>query len=159
VYVAPDEGHPLGRAFSTGGFHNAMAYPALNALAAAWADLTLLAQRHVTALCTTAATGLEPALGGLAEEARAAARPTPPPAAVNDAKDEVASPAFGADRGQARAAECLDCALAVLAAQASLALLRAGHQPARPLQNLLAGIRAAFPPVEGSPRDPGAHVG
>ena len=50
VYVPPDEGHPLGRAFSTGGFRNAMAYPALNALAAAWADLTLLAQRHVTAL-------------------------------------------------------------------------------------------------------------
>lgn len=54
VYVPPGEGHPLGRAFSTGGFHNAMVYPALNALAASWADLTLLAQRHVTALCTAA---------------------------------------------------------------------------------------------------------
>ncbi len=57
VYVSPDEGHPLGRAFSTGGFHNTMAYPALNALAAAWADLTLLTQRHVTALRTAAAAG------------------------------------------------------------------------------------------------------
>src|SRR5262249_48527478 len=55
VYVPPGEGHPLGRAFSTGGFHNAMAYPALNALAAAWADLTLLIQRHVTALSSAAA--------------------------------------------------------------------------------------------------------
>src|SRR5215470_18096470 len=55
VYVPPGEGHPLGRAFSAGGFHNAKAYPALNALAAAWADLTLLIQRHVTALGSTTA--------------------------------------------------------------------------------------------------------
>src|SRR5215831_11820341 len=83
VYVPPDDGHPLGRAFSTGGFHNAMVYPALNALAAAWADLTLLAQRHVAAFHTAvppaqgqaapaqasgsaagSGTGLEPLLSG-----------------------------------------------------------------------------------------------
>src|SRR5215831_14851195 len=172
VYVSPDEGHPLGRAFSTGGFHNARAYPALNALAAAWADLTLLIQRHVTALGSTAAsappaqvpgpaagaaTGLEPVLGGLVEEARAAAMPTLLPAAVNDSQDDVSSPTFSAYRRQARAAECLDGALAVLAAQASQALFSAGRRPAPPLQNLLVTIRAIFPPVEGSPRDPGAH--
>ena len=174
VYVAPDEGHPLGRAFSTGGFHNAMAYPALNALAAAWADMTLLTQRHVTALCTAAvppaegqasgpaagaATGLEPVLGGLVEEARAAAMPTLLPAAVNDAQDDVSSPTFSAYRRQARAAECLDSALAVLAAQASQALLHAGRQPPRPLQNLLVTVRAIFPPVEGSRGDLGARAG
>jgi histidine ammonia-lyase len=174
VYVSPDEGHPLGRAFSTGGFHNATAYPALNALAAAWADLTLLAQRHVTALCTTAvspppgqasgpaagvATGLEPLLGGLVEEARAAAMPTLLPAAVNDAQDDVSSPTFSAYRRHARAAECLDGALAVLAAEASQALFSSGRQPARPLQNLLVTVRATFPPVEGSPRDLGARAG
>ena len=174
VYVAPDEGHPLGRAFSTGGFHNAMAYPALNALTAAWADLTLLTQRHVTALCTAAvppaegqasgpaagaATGLEPVLGGVVEEARAAAMPTLLPAAVNDAQDDVSSPTFSAYRRQARAAECLDSALAVLAAQASQALLHAGRQPPRPLQNLLVTVRAIFPPVEGSQSDLGARAG
>jgi histidine ammonia-lyase len=163
VYVAPDQGHPLGRAFSTGGFHNAMAYPALNALAAAWADLTLLAQRHVTALYTTpayaAATGPEPVLAGLVEEARAAAMPTLLPAAVNDPQDDVSSPTFSAYRRQATAAGCLDSALAVLAAEASQALLGAGREPARPLQNLLAGVRATFPPVEGSPRDLRAYVG
>jgi histidine ammonia-lyase len=174
VYVPPGEGHPLGRAFSTGGFHNAMAYPALNALAASWADLTLLAQRHVTALCTAAAaapparasrsaagaaTGLEPALSGLVEEARAAAMPTLLPAAVNDPQDDVSSPTFSAYRRQARAAECLDGALAVLAAEASQALFAAGRQPAPPLHDLLAAVRAIFPPVEGSPRDPGARGG
>jgi histidine ammonia-lyase len=172
VYVSPDEGHPLGRAFSTGGFHNAMAYPALNALAAAWADLTLLAQRHVTALCTAAAaapparasrsaagaaTGLEPALGGLVEEARAAAMPTLLPAAVNDPQDDVSSPTFSAHRRQTRAAECLDSALAVLAAAASQALLHAGRRPAPPLHDLLVAVRAIFPPGEGSPRDVGAR--
>jgi len=174
VYVPPDDGHPLGRAFSTGGFHNAMAYPALNALAAAWADLTLLAQRHVTALgaaaasappvpdsgsAAGAATGLEPVLSGLVEEARAAAMPTLLPAAVNDPQDDVSSPVFSAYRRQARAAECLDGALAVLAAKASQALLQAGRQPALPLQDLLADVRAIFPPVEGSPHDIGARGG
>jgi histidine ammonia-lyase len=168
VYVPPDEGHPLGRAFSTGGFHNAMVYPALNALAAAWADLTLLAQRQVTALCTAAAaptagqasgaTGLEPALGGLVDEARAAAMPTLLPAAVNDPQDDVSSPAFSAYRRQARAAECLGGALAVLAAEASQVLFHAGRRPARPLQGLLAGVRAIFPPAGGSPGDSGARV-
>src|SRR5215472_12199830 len=174
VYVPPDEGHPLGRAFSTGGFHNAMAYPALNALAASWADLTLLAQRHVTALgaaaasappapgpglAAGAATGLEPMLSGLVEEARAAAMPTLLPAAVNDAQDDVSSPVFSAYRRQARAAECLDGALAVLAAEASQALLSARSQPAPPLQDLLAAGRAIFPPIEGSPPDTGARAG
>jgi histidine ammonia-lyase len=167
VYVSPDEGHPLGRAFSTGGFHNTMAYPALNALAAAWADLTLLTQRHVTALRTAAAagatadasTGLEPALAGLVEEARSAAMPTLLPAAVNDPQDDVSSPAFSAYRRQARAAECLDGALAVLAADASQALFTAGRQPAPPLQNLLATVRSIVAPVEGGPCDPGARAG
>jgi histidine ammonia-lyase len=177
VYVPPDEGHPLGRAFSTGGFHNTMVYPALNALAAAWADLTLLAQRHVTALHTAVppaqgpvapaqasgsasgvATGLEPLLGGLVEEARAAAMPTLLPAAVNDSQDDVSSPTFGAYRRQARAAECLSGALAVLAAEASQALFIAGHRPAPPLQNLLGNVRGIFPPVEGGPRDLGVRA-
>jgi len=174
VYVWPGEGHPLGRAFSTGGFHNAMAYPALNALAAAWADLALLTQRHVTALGTAAAsaspaqaarsaagaaTGLEPVLGALVEDARAAATPALLPAAVNDPQDDVSSPAFSAYRRQARAAECFDGALAVLAAGASQALFSAGRQPAPPLRDLLVAIRAIFPPLEASPRDPGARGG
>jgi histidine ammonia-lyase len=180
VYVSPDEGHPLGRAFSTGGYHNAMTYPALNALTATWADLTLLTQRHVTALRTAAvsappardsavpaqvsgstadaATGLDPALGGLVDEARAAAMPTLLPAAVNDSQDDVSSPVFSAYRRQARAAECLDGALAVLAAEASQALFASGRKPAPALQNLLAAVRAIFPPIEGKPRDVGPRA-
>jgi histidine ammonia-lyase len=160
VYVFPDAGHPLGRAFSTGGFHNAMTYPALNALAATWADLTLLAQRHVTALRTVAdaATGLEAVLAGLVDEARAAAMPTLLPAAVNDPQDDVSSPVFSAYRRQARAAECLDGALAVLAAEASQVLFTCAREPAPPLQHLLGTVRAIFPPVEGKPGDLGPRA-
>jgi histidine ammonia-lyase len=158
VYVFPDEGHPLGRAFSTGGFHNAMTYPALNALAAAWADLTLLTQRHVTALrtATDAGTGLEAMLGALVDEARAAAIPTLLPAAVNDPQDDVSSPVFSAYRRQSRAAECLDGALAVLAAAASQALFTGGRKPAPALQHLLGTIRAILPPAQEQPRDLGS---
>jgi histidine ammonia-lyase len=180
VYVFPDEGHPLGRAFSTGGFHNAMTYPALNALAATWADLTLLTQRHVTAFRTAAidappardsavsaqdswsvadaATGLEAGLGGLVDEARAAAMPTLLPAAVNDSQDDVSSPVVSAYRRQARAAECLDGALGVLAAEASQVLFTCGRKPAPLLKDLLGTVRAIFPPVEGKPPDLGPRA-
>jgi histidine ammonia-lyase len=93
------------------------------------------------------------------EEARAAALPTLLPAAVNDSQDDVSSPAVSAYRRQARSAECLDGALAVLAAEASQALFTAGRQPAPGLRNLLGRVRTIFPPVEGSPRDLAARAG
>ena len=46
VYIPPDDAHPLGRCISTGGYHNAMATPALDDLAAIWADICLLCDRH-----------------------------------------------------------------------------------------------------------------
>jgi histidine ammonia-lyase len=123
VYLPPDAAHPLGRALSTGGFHNAMAYPALNALAAAWADLTVLAVRQVTALrAADPAAAPAPRLSALVEEARAAAMPTLLPAAVNDPQDDVSSPIFGAYRREATAAECLDSVIALLAEEASRVL-------------------------------------
>jgi histidine ammonia-lyase len=94
----------------------------------------------------------------LVEEARAAAMPTLLPAAVNDSQDDVSSPTFGAYRRQARAAECLDGSLAVLAAEASQALFIAGREPAPPLQNLLGNVRGIFPPVEEGPRDLGVRA-
>src|SRR5262249_57821800 len=58
VYVSDEAGRPAGRAVRSGGYHNAMAYPALNALSAAWADLALVAERPVAALNTAATAGL-----------------------------------------------------------------------------------------------------
>ena len=134
VYLPPDARHPLGRVVSTGGFHNAMVYPALNTLAAAWADLTVLAVQHVTELRGRRAGGRPgPALSGLADEARAAALPTLLPAAVNDPQDDVSLPVFSAYRREAEAAQCLDRAVAVLAAAAGQVLSAAGRRPAPPL--------------------------
>ena len=145
VYLPPDARHPLGWVTSTGGFHNAMVYPALNALAAAWADLTGLAVQQVTELRALGlaggpAPGPGPALSGLADEARAAARPTLLPAAVNDPQDDVSMPVFSAHRREAEAARCLDRAIAVLAAEAGQVLLAAGRQPAPPLAGLLESV-------------------
>src|SRR5262249_33088350 len=50
VFLAPDPAHPGGRVYSNGGYHNAAAAPALDDLAAACADLCLLADRHVSKL-------------------------------------------------------------------------------------------------------------
>src|SRR5438045_347741 len=47
VYVGDEAGHLAGRAVRSGGYLNGMAYPALNALSAAWADLALVAERQV----------------------------------------------------------------------------------------------------------------
>jgi histidine ammonia-lyase len=46
VYVPADDEHPLGRVWSTGGYHNGQAHPALDRLAANWANLCHLAERH-----------------------------------------------------------------------------------------------------------------
>src|SRR5262249_60743672 len=58
VYVSDEMGRPAGRAVRGGGYHNGVAYPALNALSAAWADLALGAERQVTALNTAETSGL-----------------------------------------------------------------------------------------------------
>jgi Aromatic amino acid lyase len=58
VYISDEMGSPAGRAARSGGYHNGMVYPALNALSAAWADLALVAERQVTALNTAETSGL-----------------------------------------------------------------------------------------------------
>ncbi|HEY2110386.1 MAG TPA: aromatic amino acid lyase, partial [Dongiaceae bacterium] len=50
VFLAPSPGHPKARVYSTGCYHNAMAHPAMDNLAAAMADLCLLTDRHTSKL-------------------------------------------------------------------------------------------------------------
>jgi histidine ammonia-lyase len=177
VYVPPDERHPHGRLLSTGGYHNAMGYPALNAMTVAWADLALLAERHITCLHSSEVSELPHFLAppgvpgaatnlfgwvatGYVEGARAAATPTLLPASVNDARDDVSSPTFLAYAKERRGAECLDGVLAILALTASQALFVAGRHPAPRLRDFLAGLRSVFPPVDGRRRTSlGAQAG
>jgi len=176
VFVSPDAEHLHGRVISTGGYHNAMAYPALNALTVAWADLALIAERHVTALHTAAVSELPNLLAlpgapgsetnlfgwvatGFVEGARAAATPTMLPASVNDARDDVSSPTFLAYGKELRGAECLEGVLAILSLVASQALFVAGRSPAPPLCDFMAGVRSVFPPVDGPRKQLGSEAG
>lgn len=153
IYVLPDAAHPLGRALSNGGYHNAMATPALDALSVAWAELAFLAERQATALNTPATSGIPVhggalygwVMSGFVEEARRAAGPTLTPAAVNDPQNDVATATFLAYRDERRAAGCLEHALAGLAIVASEALSASGRRVAPPLAGLLAGVRSVFP--------------
>jgi histidine ammonia-lyase len=167
VYVGDELGRPAGRAVRGGGYHNGMAYPALNALSAAWADLALVAERQVTALNTAETSGLPVnlvapgasgngtyaygwAASGYVEEARAAATPALLPGGVEDLLADVLAPVFGAYRRERRAAECLDGVLAILAIVSSQALFVTGRGPARPLLPLLSFVRSVFPPIDGT---------
>jgi histidine ammonia-lyase len=167
VYVGDELGRPAGRAVRSGGYLNGMAYPALNALSAAWADLALVAERQVTALNTAETSGLPVnlvapgasgngtyaygwAANGYVEEARAAATPALLPGAVGEPRADVLSPAFGAYRRERRAAECLDGVLAILAIVSSQALFVTGRNPAQPLLPILSFVRSVFPPIDGT---------
>jgi histidine ammonia-lyase len=167
LYVADEAGRRAGRAVRSGGYHNGMAYPALNALSASWADLALVAERQVTALNTAETSGLPVnlvapgahgngtyaygwAASGYVEEARAAATPALLPALVEDPHADVLSPTFSAYRRECRAAECLDGVLAILAVVSSQALFVTGRNPPQPLRPVLFFVRSVFPPIDGT---------
>jgi histidine ammonia-lyase len=165
VFIPPDDNNPRGRVFSTGGYHNAKAYPALDTLGASWADLALLCDRHATKLLDgpvsllphnlMARDGYIGCLGfsalAFAEQARRAAARTFLPGSEGGgfAQNDVASPTFLAWRAEAEAGRCLDAGLAILAAIASQALF-VTDRPAPPrLAPLLELVRAAVPPLVG----------
>jgi histidine ammonia-lyase len=179
LFVPPDEAasdgrHPNGRVLSNGGYHNGRAYPALDNLAAAWADLALLCDRHITKLLD-ARTSLLPAylsasgvghmatgegyigcLGfaaaGYAEQARLAATRHFLPGSEGGGfgQNDVALPTFLAWRGEAEAGRCLDANLAMLAAVASQAFAVTERAAPPRLAPLLAEVRALCPPLTAS---------
>ena len=163
VFVPPDEANPRGRVLSNGGYHNAKAYPALDALGAAWADLALLCDRHTTKLLDgkvsllpdnlLAGEGYIGCLGftalAYAEQARRAVPRTFLPGSEGGGfgQNDVAVPTFLAWRGEAEAGRCLDAGLAVLAVVASQAFQVTGRPVPPRLAPLLELVRATVPPV------------
>jgi histidine ammonia-lyase len=156
VYIPPDERRPHGAVISTGGYHNGQAYPALDALAFAWADLCQLAERHTEQLLQDSSAlgegdrfmrGLSMVQVGWAEEARTSAQPTFLPLG-GFGQNDTASPTFLAANKERHVGSCLDAALAVLALVASQALhvKERGAPPA--LDELLTGVRERCPPLE-----------
>jgi histidine ammonia-lyase len=169
VYLPPDADHPLGRCISTGGYHNAMAAPALDDLAGAWADLCLLGDRHaaklldgpVSQLPDLLVVGREPGtsdghghigyvpmvISGYVEQARAAAQRSFIPGNDFGGQDDVGVPAFMAWDKERRAGLCLDASLAMLAAVASQALYATDREAPAELAPLLHWVRGFVPPL------------
>ncbi|MEQ8369285.1 MAG: aromatic amino acid lyase [Alphaproteobacteria bacterium] len=166
VYVLPDKAHPHGRAFSTGGYHNGMAYPAMDALNAAWADLCTLADHHMVKMKRGHVSllpdglvkpGQHPYSVGMVgmtqidylEEARAAAQRTFLPLSEGDSQNDTPSPVFLSYKKSLRAADCLDSMLAQLAVIASQALWATDRKGPPRLTAFLAGIRSVVAPLDG----------
>jgi len=163
VYLAPDDAHPFGRALSNGGFQNAQAAPALDGLAGAWADLSLLAERQGAALVDPRISGLPDELRagegyvgclgmaqtGAVEAARRAAQRTllPAGAAGGFGQNDVATPSVFAWRAAVEAGDAFDAALAILAALAGQALFVTGRPATPALAPLLDLVHMHFPPV------------
>jgi len=173
IFLQADQDDPLGRCLSTGGYHNAVAAPAMDQIAGAWADLCLVFLRLCTGLLNGRVSGcpdflltgrspgesdghgavgyLPMAITGFLEEARSAASRTFIPASDASVfgQDDVSAPAFLAWPKTMAAGRSLDACLAVLAVTASQALHVTGRERVPDgLSDLLATTRDRVPPVE-----------
>jgi histidine ammonia-lyase len=170
VYLAPDLKHPYGRAISTGGYHNAMATPALDDLSGIWADLCLLCDRHSAKLLNGRVSqmpdllliGRQPgesdgrgnigyvpmAAAGYIEMAKSAAQRTFIPGSDSASnQDDVATPTFLAWSKEQRTGRCLDACLAMLAVVASQALYVTDRPGPPALREFLSLVRSHVPPL------------
>jgi histidine ammonia-lyase len=159
VFIPPDAARPLGEVLSTGGYHNARAPAAIDALGASWADLCQLAQRVTDKLFQHPVTApllardewtmkpLHMVQTGWAEEARANAGATLL-SLGGFGQNDVPAMGFIAWRKADAVGRCLDSALAVLAALGAQALHVAQRPPPPALTPLVDEVRAHFPPVE-----------
>ena len=167
VFLMPDAAHPLGRALITGGYHNAAAAPALDELAACYADLALLAERQAAKILEGRVSGLPDQLAtgpedgryfgtvpmaavGFGEAARHAAQRTflPGPESGGYAQNDVASNAIPAWNKHEAAGSALDACLGILGAIASQALFATGREAPPALEKTLCDIRGILPPLE-----------
>ena len=175
VFIFPDDGHPNGRVLSNGGYHNAAATPALDNLAAAWADLALVCDRqtnrlldgHISLLpeyLMSEQGGYIGCLGFVStdyvEQARHAAQRTFLPGSEGGGfgQNDLAVPTFASWRKEGEAGRCLDANLAILAATASQAFYVTERDAPPALDAFFAEVRGVFPPIE-APRAPGGDAG
>jgi histidine ammonia-lyase len=173
VYLPPQPGHPEGRVLSVGGYHNAQAAPAIDALAVSWVNLAALAHRQIINLHRGAISGLPDRLvdpsqhaatpyagystaplewvpNDFVAEMRKLAEPTLLTAEVtaSSPQDDVAITAPLAFRTEMEVGKLLDAVLAVLAVTGSQALYVTGDRVPPNLQGLVRRLREVFPPVQ-----------
>ena len=180
VYLPPEAQHPLGRVYSTGAYHNAQAYPAIDAVNARYADLCTLCDHHTHRLHDPQVSGLPEGLAmpgsgspfgtgllafigvGYAEEARHAAARTFLPASEGGGfagQNDVPSPTMLAWGKHRTASRSLDSALAILSVAACQALHVTSRSPPPALAPLAETVGRQVPPViEGAPADMSARL-
>ena len=165
VFLAARDGEKP-RVFSTGGYHNGMAYPAMDNIAAAMADLCLLSDRHTSKLLDgrysllpdqlQKGDGYLGCLGmvqvGYAEQARRAAQRNFLPGSEGGGfgQNDVAPPSFFAWRAQEEAGRCLEAGLAMLAVVASQAFFVTDRTAPPALAGLLELTRQHVKPLTES---------
>jgi len=181
VYLDADDDHPFGQFISTGGYHNAQAVLAMDAVTAALANLCVIAERHAAKLLDGNISRLPDhlirsddysdlrngylgcmamAITGYEEEARHEARATllPGSEAGGFGQNDVASPVFLAWSKTERCAHALDMALASLAPIALRAYRVTDRVVPDALGHLEAPIETAFPGLDAAePLGPRAH--
>ncbi|MFL2563368.1 MAG: aromatic amino acid lyase [Arenicellales bacterium] len=167
VYIPPDDDYPLGRVFSTGGYHNGLAYPAIDGATASWADLSTLGDRQITKLLDSKVSHLPDQLlgkedgyigvAGMAavayqEEARRAAQVTLLPGSEGGGfgQNDIGVPTFWAFNQYGTASKALDAVLAYLGVTASQALYVTDRSAPPALTGFLEAIRSMVPPVTDS---------
>jgi histidine ammonia-lyase len=155
VFLPPSPANPRGRVMSTGGYHNSMAPQALNGLAATWADLARLAERHVEQLWVgpgkRQSQSLEELLslllmvaGGYCEEAVAAAQPTLL-VRSGSGQNDVGSPSFLAWQRSEASGAALDACLAILLTVSTQLLLAERRSSPPPLRTRFEQIAELYP--------------
>jgi histidine ammonia-lyase len=172
VYLPPGSGgsddarFPNGRVLSNGGYHNGMAAPALDDLAASWADLCTLAERQSAKLLDGKVSLLPDSLHadpddprelipvpmvavGLGERARHAAQRSFLPGAESGGfgQNDVGVASFLAWQKETTAGRAFDGCLAVLGLIAAEALDVTQRAAPPALRARLAFIRRSAPPI------------
>jgi len=163
VILLPDVDHPLGRAVSNGGYHNAQAPMAMDLLTGSYANLCVIAERQSAKILDGQISLLPDQLGldlagqylgclpmaitGYEEEARLLAQATLLPGSESGGfgQNDIASPVFLAWSKQERAGLLLECSLAGLALIALKALEVTGRPVPQPLATLAGDVRATIP--------------
>jgi histidine ammonia-lyase len=156
VFLFPEGPGELGDLVSNGGFHNGAAPACIDALTAALADLSQLAQRHVVGLQNNrrALPGLDSlalgtmhmVAGGYAEEARGATVPSLL-ALAGFGQNDTPAPSFLAWNRHERVRGFMVASMACLATIAAQALARPERTVPLALAPLLETVLAACPPI------------
>jgi histidine ammonia-lyase len=155
VFVLPDARHRDGRILSTGGYHDARAPAALDAVAASAADLAAIAQQVLFQLFYPPGGGVMSELryhlslltmvaNAHVEDARRAAGHTSS-GIGSPGQNDVISPAFLAWDAQERAGAACEAVLAVLAVSAVQTLTSDGREVAAASRPLFDEVLEAFP--------------